>query len=174
MLRGTDAIWNPKLQASDTNFHGVNQGLYQISHPKWSCLSWMHNMHLRSPKSRSFLLHKIVKQLSDDFYFPTSPTTEPFCHLTWPKTFNLVIDDFGDKYFGKHNSDNLNNTFKKHCNVTIDWNGFSFCGIKLKWDHDKKTVDISMENYAKKALAIIHHSPPIKPQHLPPPYNAPV
>ena len=27
MLRGTDAGWNTKLRALDTNFHGVDQGL---------------------------------------------------------------------------------------------------------------------------------------------------
>ena len=49
-----------------------------------------------------------------------------------------------------------------------------FCWIKLKWDYDKKTIDISMPNYVIKAIARLHYSPPIKPQHYPYPYNDPV
>ena len=46
--------------------------------------------------------------------------------------------------------------------------------MMLKWDYDKKTVDISMPNYVNKALARLHHTPPIKTQHSPHPYNAPI
>ena len=31
-----------------------------------------------------------------------------------------------------------------------------------------------MQNYVNKALARIHHTPPMKPQHSPYPYNASV
>ena len=48
------------------------------------------------------------------------------------------------------------------------------CGITLKWDYEKKTVDISMPNYFNKALAHLQHPPLIKPQHSPHPYNAPI
>ena len=67
-----------------------------------------------------------------------------------------------------------NQNIKKHYNTTIDWNGEIFCRIKLKWDYDRKTVDISMPNYVNKALARLHHPPPIKPQHYPHTYNAPI
>ena len=56
----------------------------------------------------------------------------------------------------------------------MDWNGEIFCGIKLKWDYDKKTVDTSMPNCVIKALARLNRSPPIKLQHSPHPCNAPV
>ena len=67
-----------------------------------------------------------------------------------------------------------NQNIKKHYNTTIDWNGEIFCRIKLKWDYDRKNVDISMPNYVNKALARLHHPPPIKPQHYPHTYNAPI
>ena len=38
----------------------------------------------------------------------------------------------------------------------------------------KKTVDLSMPNYANMALARLHHPPPIKLQHPPHPCNAPI
>ena len=49
-----------------------------------------------------------------------------------------------------------------------------FCGIKLEWYYDRKTVDLSVPNYINNALACLHHPPPIKPQHFPHPYNAPI
>ena len=63
--------------------------------------------------------------------------TRTFRHLTLPTTFNFVVDDIGAKIVVKHNADHIINT-KKHYNITIDWNGENFCGIKLKWDYDKK------------------------------------
>ena len=63
---------------------------------------------------------------------------------------------------------------KKHYTVNIDWNGENFCGIKLKWDHDEKTFDISIPNYVSKAIARLHHYLTIKPKHSPRSYNAPV
>ena len=117
---------------------------------------------------------KLVKHLADDCYFPTEHKPGLFGHLTLPTTFNLVVGSFGAKIFGKHNYDHLINTFKKHNNVTIDWNGEIFCVIKLKWDYDKKTVDPAIPNYVNKALARLHNYSPIKPPHHPHPYNAPV
>ena len=67
-----------------------------------------------------------------------------------------------------------NKYIKKHYDVTIDWNGEFFCGIKLKLNYDKKNVEIYMPNYVNEALARIHRSPPIKPQYTPHPYNDPV
>ena len=96
--------------------------------------------------------------------FPVIQTPELFCQITRPKIFHLVVDNFCANIFGIYNSDHLVNTFKNH-NVTIDWNGESFCGFKLKWYYDTKTVDLSMPNYVNKALARLHHNPPINPQY---------
>ena len=67
-----------------------------------------------------------------------------------------------------------NQCIKKHHSITIDWNSENFCGIKLKWDYDKKTVDISMQNYVNKVLVRLHHPPPIKPHHSHHPYYTPI
>ena len=57
-----------------------------------------------------FAYIKIVKHLAGDYYLPTGHTPVLFCHLTRPTTFNLVVDKFGAKVFGKHNADHLINT----------------------------------------------------------------
>ena len=40
--------------------------------------------------------------------------------------------------------------------------------------YDRKTFDLSIPNYINKALACLHHSPTIKPQHSLHTYNAPI
>ena len=84
------------------------------------------------PQAGRFSYIKLVKHLADDCYFPTEHKPGLFGHLTLPPTFNLVVGSFGAKIVGKHNYDHLINTLKKHNNVTIDLNGETFCGIKLK------------------------------------------
>ena len=108
--------------------------------------------------------------LANDCYYPTGHTPWIFHHLAQPTTTNLVVDDFCAKNL-KPNADHIINTFKNY-NVIIDWNGESICGIKLKWDYNKKTVDLSTPNYFNKDLAHLNHSPTIKSQHYPHPYYA--
>ena len=64
------------------------------------------------PQAGLFTYIKLVKQISDDFYFPTGHTPGLFIHLTQSTTFNIVVDEFGTKIIGKHNADHLINTFK--------------------------------------------------------------
>ena len=122
-------------------------------------------VHLRSRTSRPFKILKTGK---------IHHTLGLFCHPTRPKTFNLVVNNFGSINVGKQNYDNLINILKKTLHVTIYWNGEIFYGTKLKWDYNNKTVNISIPNYVNKALAGLHHSLPIKPQYYPHLYNAPV
>ena len=58
--------------------------------------------------------------------------------------------------------------------MTIDLSGEILCGIKLKWDYDKKTINLSMPNYVNKSLSHLHNTTPIKPQHYSHLYNAPI
>ena len=63
------------------------------------------------PQSGRFAYIKLVKHLSDDCHFPTGNIPGFFLRLTRPTTFNLVVDDFGTKIVGKHNTDHIINTF---------------------------------------------------------------
>jgi hypothetical protein len=56
---------------------------------------------------------------------------------------------------------------EKHYEVTTDWKGNLFCGIKLTLDYKNRTVDLSMPDYIPKALTRFQHKPPSKPQHSP-------
>ena len=56
---------------------------------------------------------------------------------------------------------------KKKYELTEDWSGDLYCGIKLCLDYNACTVDISMPGYIKKLLQKYKHKMPLKPQHCP-------
>ncbi len=48
-----------------------------------------------------------------------------------------------------------------------DWTGDLYCGIKLKWDYEARTVNLSMPGYIKQLLLKYKHRMRSKPQHCP-------
>ena len=51
--------------------------------------------------------------------------------------------------------------------IEVDWEGQCFCGISLKWDYEKGTVDLSVPGYIKAALHRFAHPLQTKPEHAP-------
>ena len=51
--------------------------------------------------------------------------------------------------------------------ITTDWTGSLYCGITLKWDYDKGTVELSMPGYIQKALQRFQHPNPTKAEEAP-------
>ena len=49
--------------------------------------------------------------------------------------FTLVVDNFGIKYRDKKDADNLISALQSKYEVTQDWTGGLYCGIKLNWDY---------------------------------------
>ena len=85
-----------------------------------------------------------------------------------------MVDDFGVKYKGRQHAQHLIDTLKKHYKITVDWEGKLFCGIHLKWDYDKRTVDLSMPGYVEKALQCFNaQCKTTKPEHSPHKWNKP-
>ena len=73
----------------------------------------------------------------------------------------------GVKIKGKEHGEHLIKALKEHYEVTVDWEGKTFCGIHLNWMYDKKMVDLNMPNYVAKALIKYGHKKPKRPQHSP-------
>ena len=84
-----------------------------------------------------------------------------------PITFALVVDDFGVKFTGDCHANHLISTLKKDYDVTIDWKGELFVGIKLKWDYKNRTLDTHIPGFTKRALHKYQHPAPKRPQHAP-------
>jgi hypothetical protein len=51
--------------------------------------------------------------------------------------------------------------------LTKDWDGNLYCGIKLNWNYNNRTLDILMPGYIIKQLQKYKHAIPAKPQHCP-------
>jgi hypothetical protein len=88
-------------------------------------------------------------------------------HKTRPILFTLVVDNFGVKYVGKEHVDHLIWCIKQKYELTKDWMGNLYCGIKLNWDYNARTLDISMPGYIKTLLLKYKHQMPSKQQHCP-------
>jgi hypothetical protein len=76
-----------------------------------------------------------------------------------------AVADFGVKYFGKEHIDHLIKCIKEKYELTEDWSGNLYFGIKLHWDYNACTVDISMLGYIKKLLQKYKHKMPTTPPH---------
>ena len=79
----------------------------------------------------------------------------------------MVVNDFGVKYVGKEPVDHLIKYIKEKYELTEDWLGDLYCGIKLHWDYNVRTVNISMPGYIKKLLQKYKHKMSTEPQHCP-------
>jgi hypothetical protein len=78
----------------------------------------------------------LQKRLLPHGYFECPNTPGIWKHTTRPIAFTLVVDNFGMKYVGKEHTDHLIRCIKTKYELTEDWAGDLYCGIKLDWDYD--------------------------------------
>jgi hypothetical protein len=78
-----------------------------------------------------------------------------------------IFNNFGVKYERQENIDHLIAAIKTKYKLTKDWTGNLYCGIKLNWDYNKCTLDISMPGYIVKQLQQYKHASPTCQQHCP-------
>ena len=103
------------------------------------------------------LAKKVPKEnLARHGYFEVTQNPGSWQHITRPIYFSLVVDDFGVKYIDKADSDHLIVALKKQYEISKDWTGGLYCGIKLKWTSDrdiqKGYIDIFMPSYITKKI----------------------
>ena len=94
----------------------------------------------------------LVKRPAHYGYYPVEFTPGLWRHRWRPVVFSLVVDDFGVKYVGRQHAEHLIEALKQSYSIKVDWEGTLFCGITLKWDYDKRSVDLSMPGYISKDL----------------------
>ena len=88
-------------------------------------------------------------------------------HVWRPPTFTLVVDDFGVRFEGYAHANHLVKNLKRYYDVTVDWKGEIYIGIKLEWDYNKRALDTHIPNFVPKVLKKYQHQKPYKPQHAP-------
>ena len=118
------------------------------------------------PPQAGILANKLLHERRCPHGYDDRSNTHQDCG-TPPSSFTLVNKDFGIKYVGHEHADHLLGVLKQHCKLTEDWKGELYCGIKLKWDYEKRHFDISMPAYIQKLLARDIHTAPKKAHHAP-------
>ncbi len=114
------------------------------------------------------LANKLLRQrLLRHGYYECNNTPGLWKHQTRPIAFNLVVDNFGVKYVSKEHVDHLIQCIKETYELTKDWTGNLYCGIKLNWDYTVRMLNILMPGYIKKLLQKYKHRIPPKPQYCP-------
>ena len=88
-------------------------------------------------------------------------------HKWRPIVFTLIVDNFGVEYVGKRHADHLLNAIKENYDVTVNEKGELYAGINLKWDYDKCTCRLTMEDYIFELRTKFYHPTHKKPQHPP-------
>ena len=107
------------------------------------------------------LANKLLKErLAKHGYYECARTHGLWRHKWRPIVFALVVDDFGVKYVGEEHARHLYAALREHYEVTCDWEGALFVGIKLNWDYQNRSVTMSMPGYIEKALKRFQHLPP--------------
>ena len=109
----------------------------------------------------------LTTRLTKAGYYACQFTPGLWRHAWRPITFALVVDDFGVKFTGDAHANHLITTLQKDYDVTIDWKGELFVGIKLKWDYKNRTVETHVPGFTNRALHKYHHPAPKRPQHAP-------
>ena len=117
---------------------------------------------------------QLVAHLKPYGYYPVRQTPGLWRHCTLPTTFTLAVDDFGIKYFSRHDADHLFSALESKYTITKDWTGANYLGFHLDWHYPARYVDVSMPGYVAKALQTLGHTPPSRPQHAPHLWTAPV
>jgi endonuclease I len=84
------------------------------------------------------------------------------------------MDDFRVKYVGHEHAEHLMACIQNNYEISSDWKGSAYCGLTLEWDHNNRTVDLSMPGYIKAALHKYQHPAPMCPEHAPHKWNPPV
>jgi hypothetical protein len=110
---------------------------------------------------------RLHRKLATFGYYKSTNTPGLWRHKSRPRTFTLVVDDFGVKFVDKANVDHLISSIKKTYTLTEDWTGNLYCGITLDWDYVDHTVDILIPGYIKMKLREYKHIVPKKLQTCP-------
>jgi hypothetical protein len=97
------------------------------------------------------LANKLLKKrLAPHGYYECVHTPGLWMHVMCPISFTLVVDNFGVKYTPQEDIDHLIGCIKEKYELTEDWDGNLYCGIRLKWDYNSCTLNISMLGYIIK------------------------
>jgi hypothetical protein len=73
-------------------------------------------------------------------------------HATHPISFTLVVENFGVKCTHQEDIKHLIKCIKETYELTMDWDGNLYCGIRFTWVYVARTLKISMLGIHPQAI----------------------
>ena len=98
-------------------------------------------------------------------YKPAPITSRLWCQKNNGITFNIVVEYFGIKFQRGEDNQHLINELQQKYEITKNWTGRLYSGIKLNWGYKSGILYISMPWYFKESLHKFHHPNPVFQQH---------
>ena len=116
---------------------------------------------------------QLIKFLAKDWYFQAPRTPVLWKHTSRPIQVSLIVDDLCDKYMDKEHTIHLEAALNKNFNeVSTDWKAELFCGIKLGWENENHTIDLSIPGDVKALPAFQTNKATVRPHsHSPIQYS---
>jgi hypothetical protein len=112
------------------------------------------------------LANKLLKKrLEPHGYYKCTHTPGLWRHKTQAIMSTLVVDNFGIKQANKADYDHLIAALRQNYGLKVDQMGSLYCGITIKWDYNKQTVNLSMPGYVQAVLEEFKHPSPKGPEH---------
>ena len=112
------------------------------------------------PQAGLLTNQRLTTHLAKYDYAPNRHTPGLWRHKHRPVTFSVVVDNFGVKYEGRENAQNIISALEDLYKVTTDWGGEIYIGITLKWNYKECYVNLSMTGYVEAALKKFQHLMP--------------
>jgi hypothetical protein len=148
-------------------------GLLELAHDSRIYIEIQKGMY-GLPQAGILMNELLQRRLALDCCRPTKHTHGLWKNETRPVWFLLVVDDFCINYIGHDKAEILMISIKNNYDISSDWTGSAYCGLKLDWGYIKGTVDLSMPGCIKAALHKYKHPVPTSPEHAPHQWNPPV
>jgi hypothetical protein len=126
------------------------------------------------PQAGKLANDRLREHLAPYGYVPCPHTHGLWMHLHSDLQFTLVVDDFFIKYTDRAQADTLLRVLEQKYVVKTDWTASRYIGLTIGWNYHNRTADISMPGYVARALQRFEHPAPIKPEHSPHEWIAPL
>ena len=97
-------------------------------------------------------------------------TRKKWKHHTWLIQFCLVVGKFGVQYQGQQHVEHLKQILQQAYELSINWTGSKYVGLKIQWDYKNCAVHMLMLGHIQKVLTQFQHAKLKWPQYQPNPH----
>ena len=109
--------------------------------------------------------NQIISHMEPHKYHPV-----PFTTVLWTHKIIFILLMYGwlwSKIFFQRWCKSPPKFPKKNYAISTDWDGRNYLVLTIDWNSSEEYVEISMPDYVRKALDLLQHTNPKRPQYAP-------